>query len=310
MKPLTFVIVAALAACGRAPVTAGALPAQSVGWMLAQAKSDDLLYVATGDNVYVLSYPSGTVVGSLNVAGANLCADTAGDVYVPTSGYKLLEYAHGGIIPIRTLNDGDIPLGCAVDPVTGNLAVTNEGSGAGEVAIFPNAGEPAQWYRDTEISTYGLCGYDSRGNLFLDGTGSGTMLAELPEGSGTFINFSLKYPFDAYDSIQWDGGYVTLSNPATHDIYRVRFSGSSVSIAGTTRLRSWHSAYSGHWPYVQTLLQRGTFVGQSTALAEVGLWRYPRGRTPRTVIGPFEGGNVNIYGFAMSLASNQRRPGS
>ncbi|HEY4433968.1 MAG TPA: hypothetical protein VGM99_06160, partial [Candidatus Cybelea sp.] len=86
--------------------------------MQSQTKGTDLLYVATGDNVYVLTYPKGKVVGSLGVSGNDLCADAHGDVFVP-SGYVILVYAHGGAYPSKTLNGGDIPLGCAVDPRTG-----------------------------------------------------------------------------------------------------------------------------------------------------------------------------------------------
>jgi hypothetical protein len=205
-------------------------------------------------------------------------------------------------MPIRTLPDGDIPLGCSVDPTTGNLAVTNEGSGAGEVAIFPNAKEPAQWYRDPEIGTYGLCGYDDQGNLFLDGTGSANVFAELPEGSGTFANFTLNRKFDAFGSVQWDGKYITLSNPSAGEVYRLKLSQSSLKVASTTHIHGWQNAYSGHWPYVQTWLQGKTFIGQSSTLLEVGLWPYPAGGTPRKIIGPFKSGNTNIYGIAISVA--------
>ena len=157
--------------------------AHAGAWMLAEAKREDLLYVATGDNVYVLSYPGGKLVGSLGITGNNLCSDARGDVFIPTSGYDVVEYAHGGNSPIETLADGDIPLGCAVDPTTGNLAVTNEASGAGEVAIFPKAKEPSTWHRDPDIGTFGLCGYDDRGNLFVDGSGSGNFLAIPPRGA-------------------------------------------------------------------------------------------------------------------------------
>ena len=80
------------------------------------------------------------------------------------------------------------------------------------------------------------------------------MLAELPKGGSSFVNFSLGAKFDAYGSVQWDGDHLTLTNPSHHEIYRVKFSHSSVRVVGTTRLRSWHNSYYGHWPYVQTWL--------------------------------------------------------
>jgi hypothetical protein len=44
------------------------------------------------------------------------CCRKRRDVFV-FSGYGLVEYAHGGTKPLRTLHSGDIPLGCAVDPL-------------------------------------------------------------------------------------------------------------------------------------------------------------------------------------------------
>ena len=308
---------ALLAACGgsQPPIGApGAIPQSHVAtgladrsgsWMLPEAKSEDLLYVATGDNVYVLSYPRGKLVGSLGIVGNNLCSDSKGDVFVPSGGYTIFVYSHGAISPVRKLADGDIPLGCAVAAITGNLAVTNEGSGAGEVAIYPNAQEPSQWYRDPAVGTYGLCGYDDQGNLFFTGTGTANVLAELPKGSSGFTNYTLDNTFDAYDSVQWDGKYITLSNPTTHAIYRLQFAASSFKVVGTTHVHHWQSAYDGGWPYIQTWLQGASFIAQSSSLAELGLWRYPKGGNVNKVIGPFKSGSVNIYGVTVSLAPNR-----
>lgn len=289
---------------GRMPQTSAAARGAEHGrsWMLPDAKSENLLYVATGDNVYVLSYPHGKLVGSLGIAGNNLCSDRQGDVFIPTAGYEVVEYAHGGSSPIETLNDGDIPLGCAVDPTTGNLAVTNEASGAGEVAIFPDSKAPSTWYRDPEIYTYGLCGYDAKGNLFVDGSGSGNFLAELPHGQSTFRNYALNGSFDVFGSVQWDGRHMTLSNPTTDQIYRLKLGKSSLEVVGTTQIDGWQNNYSGHWPYIQTWLHGTSFVAQSSSLAKLGLWRYPKGGDASKVIGPFENGPANVYGVTVSLA--------
>ena len=115
-------------------------PTQVQRWNAAALKAvrRSLLYVATGSNVYILSYPGGKTIGDLGIIGHNLCSDNNGDVFVPTSDYQVREFSHEGN-PVQTLQAGDVPLACAADPFTGNLAVTNEGSGAGEVAIFANA---------------------------------------------------------------------------------------------------------------------------------------------------------------------------
>jgi hypothetical protein len=271
-------------------------------WMLPEAKRSDLLYVATGDSVFVLSYPHGDLIGSLNISGSNLCSDKNGDVFIPTSGYVILEYAHGGAYPIQTLHGGDIPLDCAVDPVTGNLAVTQEASGAGELAIFPNAQEPATWYRDPDIYTFGLCGYDDRGNLFVDGNGTGNYLAELPKGSGTFTNYLLSNRFDVFGGIQWDGRHISFSNPTSDQIFRLKFSRSSFKVIHIAQIDGWQNSCSGHWPYIQTWLDSGTFIGQSSDLAALGLWDYPAGGNARKALGLFKSGNADIYGVTVSVA--------
>ncbi|HEX3370694.1 MAG TPA: hypothetical protein VHS56_14035, partial [Candidatus Cybelea sp.] len=90
--------------------------------MRPEAKSDDLLYVASGEQISVYTYPGGRLVGNIGGAVGALCSDAAGDVFVV--GYEILEYAHGVTQPIATLDDYyNNPHGCAVDPTTGNLAV-------------------------------------------------------------------------------------------------------------------------------------------------------------------------------------------
>ncbi len=308
------VAAALLAGCGgsQPPIGApGAMPQGSAmamradrsgSWMLPEARSKDLLYVATGSAIYVLAYPGGKLLGSLNVSGNNICSDKSGDVFIPTGDYAIVEYAHGGTSPIQTLDAGDVPLGCAVDPATGNLAVTQEGSGAGEVAIFPNAKPPSTWYRDPDIYTYGLCGYDDRGDLFVDGNGTKNYLAQLPKGSSTFLNYSLPRSFDVFGGIQWDGQHIAFSNPTTDKILRLKFTRASFKVVGTTSVDGWRNGYSGHWPYVQTWLQAGTFIAQASSFAKVGLWRYPMGEKAYRVLHAFERGTENIYGVTVSVA--------
>jgi hypothetical protein len=144
------------------------------------AWSGDLLYVATGGDVYVLSYPSGKVVGRLGVAGADsLCSDKAGDVFVVGgAGQTILEYSHRGKL-VQTLAVYDVPSSCSVDPTTGNLAVPTYDYSC--VYIYPDARSTGtQSICDNWFVLVGLCAYDSRGNLFLDGAESA---ARMPKPS-------------------------------------------------------------------------------------------------------------------------------
>lgn len=95
------------------------------------ARHGDLLYVSDTEtsNVYVFSYPKGKLVQTLTgfTDPAGECVNKNGDVFITNTGASnILEYAHGGSTVDSTLNDpGYFPTGCSVDPLTGNLAVTN-----------------------------------------------------------------------------------------------------------------------------------------------------------------------------------------
>src|SRR5579875_97950 len=115
-----------LAGCAGSSTGGNSVPIRS--WMSPQAKSGDLIYTTDIDlnEVFVLSYQTGKLVGT--IAGLSqpmgVCSDREGDVYV-TDGDQILEYAHGGTQALGTLSDpGASADSCAVDPVSGNLAVT------------------------------------------------------------------------------------------------------------------------------------------------------------------------------------------
>src|SRR5579871_4500393 len=130
------VFCTALAACGaRGPVALNAVPAAfGVGtqdaWMSPAARSSDLLYIATGDNAYVVTYPGGKRVGALGLKfAASLCTDRSGNVFFPVG--TVVEYQHGNLRPSRILDtDNLIAVSCAVDRTTNNLAVMCWSSGA------------------------------------------------------------------------------------------------------------------------------------------------------------------------------------
>jgi hypothetical protein len=52
-------------------------------------------------------------------------------------------------------------------------------------------------------------------------------------------------------------------------------------------------------------LQGGTFIAQSSSLAQLGLWHYPAGGNAKRVTAPFKSGNVNIYGVTVSVAPSR-----
>ena len=123
------------------PPSTLALPARAIAaqrsaarasWMSpAAASAKSLLYVSDAGTfeVYAYAFPSLALTGTLT--GFNRpqgeCSDRAGNVWITnTNSLNLLEYAHGGTNAIADLADPTgYPVGCAVNPATGDLAVTN-----------------------------------------------------------------------------------------------------------------------------------------------------------------------------------------
>jgi hypothetical protein len=287
---------AMLAACSTSSVPATAthavLPASH------QASSGALLYVVgIGGYVYLISYPQGLLVNTITDIDEpqGACSDKNGNVFI--TAYRtenVLEYTHGGTSPIANLGDyGYYPLGCAVDPTTGNLAVANQQSfneSGGNVAIYANAQGKPTFYK-TYNSAW--CAYDNAGDLFVVSTGGS--LAELPAGSQSFKNISLSV---SGQGIQWDGQYLALVNPSSDVVYRITVSGSSGSVVDTVKfsglIRSlgYDFALDGSSILMPFALKEGNF-------AKIGVWKYPRGGKLGKTIHP--AGTRDYYSLTLSV---------
>jgi hypothetical protein len=257
-----FAAAAMLAACSapQLPIGApGAMPQnraiaahadRSGSWMLPEAKSEDLLYVSDAGSkvVDVYSYPGGEKVGQLTgfVGPGGLCVDRTGDVFVTDVGTSdtssIIEFAHGGTKPIRTLNDpGMEASGCAVSPVNGDLAVANNCPyrhsscvyGRGNVLIYPAAKGSPRSYKAPEVTHFSYSAYDNAGTLYADGYGrrnNSFDLARLRKGGASLemiqVHFTYSEPaiIDP-GGLQWDGKILAIGYPQgeniTPSVYRV-----------------------------------------------------------------------------------------
>jgi hypothetical protein len=292
--------------------------------------SQDLLYISFPGKgkVYTYTYPHGDRVGTLSglISPFGECVDAAGDVFIvayASTAYEssvVYEYAHGGSQPIATLNDPGRGAACAVDPTTGNLAVSNSSddsnpySGYGSVAMYDQAqGIPTMHY-SSQQHPFRFCGFDDRGNLYLVAPSekhSGQFdFIGLPQDSDSFQLITLKVQlYDGYGgftpSVQWDGKHVTVSSAANAKsgpvtVYRLDISGSTAEIVGTTEL----SSTKNHPAESQTWIYRKTIVGidyYRHFMSQVSLWRYPKGGEPRRNIGL--GFLEEPYGLTLSPGS-------
>jgi len=282
------------------------LPSRS--WMAPDAKTKDLVYVSdyNANIVYVLSYPQLTLEGEIKGEGLTpigLCTDAKQNVWVAYSFTELLrEYAHGGTSPIATLymKTAGSPNGCSVDPSTGDLAVTVLGySSDGDVAIFKRAQGTPKIYTYSGGAFYAqFCGYDDKGNLFVDASvrtsGFSFLFAELPKGGSALQKIVLTggrvyFP----GQVQWDGKYVTVTdqyyqNQDQPGIYRT--TGAGGEIVGSTSLDAVGRV-------AQLWIEGATVVVPNQTQASVELFKYPGGGLVQSV-----GGFDRPIGATVSLA--------
>ena len=139
-------------------------------WMAAEAKSDNLLYIANyGGGVEIYSYRPARLkyVGYLATPlyAQGECVGKKQSVFITSSNLEIYEYAHGAASPKAILTDPFVtPANCSVDPTTGNLAVVgyafgNEYKG---VAIFAHARGKPKLYSESWNSQ--ACGNNGLAN--------------------------------------------------------------------------------------------------------------------------------------------------
>lgn len=305
--------IAILAGCGRQLAPGG--PAmqnapQSVdakSWMSPDATEiKKLLYVSGqySNDVNVYDYGKGRLVGKLSGFDTpyGQCVDAKGDVWITNySGSTVVEYAHGGVTPLKTLQtDGD-SVGCSVSP-NGDLAVANFGVFAkqqGALLVFKSAsGEPSE-YVSSMCSNMQPPGYDASGNLYVEGwsESKGEALCELPGGGSSLRTVT----FSAYGywpgAVMWDGKYLTLteqvssSHESQTEIYQMSEDASgNLTQVGKTVLSD--DCYYDEVGIVQPFIvgkkntpensQQGTTVvgGNDQCNYRFDYWAYPSGGAP------------------------------
>lgn len=320
MKPFGSIRVAlavfavAVTGCGAAPVPVPE-PVRTGGWTAADATRQDLLYAATIEGrVFVFSYPHGGVVATFNVATGDgvwgACADAAGDVFITSEQSStqsfIYEYAHGGTTPIAALrDDGYVASDCSSDPATGDLAVTNfdeTSNGGSNVAIYRRARGKPRRYVDSRMSV-AFCGYDARGNLFVDGDGD-YQLAELKKDGTRLENIRLNEQLVSPRGVEWHGNELAIEDAGFarkfSAIDRLRLSRSRGTVTGTTHLENLANRGATFWIQGAHILIAG---GQQHN--RVGLWNYPAGGHP---IKLFRGTGIRgetLYGVTVSVAPNR-----
>ncbi|HEX3370359.1 MAG TPA: hypothetical protein VHS56_12335 [Candidatus Cybelea sp.] len=266
-------------------------------WTSADAKGGSLLYVSDlGTNlVNVYTYPGGTLTGKLSGFGsvAGLCSDKAGDVFVVDEAGPVQMFAHGGTTPLRKLDTAGAPYGCAVDPVSGNLALTNLSSYSnGAINIYAKAKGKPKTYIDKSIDSTYFCGYDGSGNLYIDGWNryGELVFIELPKRGGGFHVTKMQADANTPGGVQFDGKYVAVGVKGTGLVYGLN--GPTGKVAQTITLKSGTDVQ-------QFWIAGASLIGPNEENGgTVGYWHYPAGGSPSKTIG----GLTYPFGATVSAA--------
>ncbi|MBV8067637.1 MAG: hypothetical protein JO113_06650 [Candidatus Eremiobacteraeota bacterium] len=311
-------LVASLAGCGGPQALPGGMVPQAVGpasqqnavksfqpgqhpthdksWMMADPMATNLVYITDtfAKVVDVYTYPglksAGQLTGFSYPQGE--CTDKTGDVYIADAAGTVYEYAHGGTSPINTITTWMYqPTGCAINPKTGDLAVAN---GNVQVIVFPNggAGSPVA-YRDFNFQQTISLGYDSHGNLFVDGYDGSHMFhyAELPKGAEAFTDITLNgFPTsNGAGGVQWDGTYMTVGDSES-TIYRTEGS----NVVGATLLLGTQCVFA----YYITPSKHDVIAPDQCGTNLVGVYPYPGDGNPLKAI---TSGLETPYGAVLSI---------
>jgi hypothetical protein len=152
-------------------------PDHRKSWISPDAKRETRLAfvtdLGTGD-ISIFSLPKfalkGTLTGFSQPQG--MCSDTKGNVYVAnTRTEQVFEISRSGSI-VNTWDDSyGYPVGCAVDPATGSLAVANMtglSSGSGQVLVFSDSSTPTVLSNPAQYF-YFFVGYGPNSELWTSG---------------------------------------------------------------------------------------------------------------------------------------------
>jgi hypothetical protein len=267
-------------------------------WMLPEAKSQDLLYIAdAGENnktgVDVFLYPSLKRVGM--IADGNRafgeCVDASGDVYVVES-RVVVEYPHASSTPVKTLSgpasEEQYNWSCSVDPMTGNLAVTVDGyESGGYVFVYPQAsGSPVEYASIEAVYNVTDVAYDNHGDLFVLGLGLGSIprpayVLKLQFGGKAFVPVRLRkeHYVSWIGGLLWNAGSIVLGATGPDDL-RYKLRGRNDRRAAETGQIPLPGAGNDHTGF---FIQGERLIQPSTDADSVFIYTYPAGTLVKTI---------------------------
>jgi len=260
-----------------------------------------LLFVsdAASEDVYIFTMPAmqlkGTLTGFNGPQG--MCSDNQGNIWVVNTGtFQGLEYSRNGQLIGSVSDPSGTPVGCAVNPTDGDLALSEilGSSGAGGIEIYHNgSGSPTRYSNPSQYE-YFFPAYDTGGNLYVDGftyPSPAVIFSELPSGSGTMHTVSYSGGTIGFPGgVNWDrvNGELIVNDQECHAIYascayQLTVSGSHATIVGSTPLNNFDGTacdvdQGTIAPFSKYFA--GPCITFAYSVSSVDRWAYPSGGTP------------------------------
>lgn len=292
--PLGIALVLLAAGCGGGstfPQNAGSAPAHRT-----TTSTSTTIYVSEGgtNDVVLLRYPGFKKIAKIKRLSdpAGVCADASGNVWVVNSkSAKIVEYAHDVKKPIGSLADSaaGLPFACAVNPVSGDLAVTSiTGTSGAGVLVYAGAQGAPVVYSSPKLEVAYYCAYDASGNLFVDGLNSSYsfVLMELPAGSTQLQQITLSGTITFPAGLAWDGQYLAVGDASYQGGHSAAID--DVSVSGTT------ATVVATIPLNKSCdITQFAFVGSSVAVPDAChdnllVYPYPAGGNPAKTVPHFQ----------------------
>jgi hypothetical protein len=252
----------------------------------------------SGDNVVqVYSYPSGSYMGALAAPPEGfsepqgMCSDKNGNVFIAnTENSKIDEYAPSGTFTQALSDPGEFPAGCAVDPKSGTLAVSNiisTSDYAGGISLYANASGAPQQLTDPNMFEVFFIGYLGKtGNLYYSGFDNSFYAAISSYIGGNFAllpisGATIGFPGTVSNAHKTGslaiGDQDTFSGPT---FYQVDATG---TVSGSTVL----SCPSGYCDVVQATIKGTKVVAPDAESLDAGVYPYPAGGAALVTVSGF-----------------------
>jgi hypothetical protein len=285
-------------ALARIPVNFSRPPDRRNSWMDAAAAKGALLYVSDSllGDVFAFTWPKLRLIG--NLSGLHFpqgeCADASGNIWIAnTKRSEMVEFAHGGVKPIKTLSDrGQYPSSCSINS-NGDLAVANilskqkGGYGSGDVGIYRAASGRPKIFADPDIVKVFFDGYDARGNVFVDGQDASGAFAIAEFNGKSFVPLTVSgATINAPGAIQVTGAYVNvedqLGSEGNSVMYRTKLRGTTLNVEAAAQLYDGTDCVGS---YIEGAAKRQRLIcPNGGSPPSVNVYRYPAGGSPLSAL--------------------------